>query len=163
MFDDFPPASPKLIARWFLNHADREAGDAITQLKLQKLVYYAEAWFLANFDKALTDENYEAWAHGPALRSLYSKYRDYGWEAIPPEKGQGVSSELSSYLEAVYEKYGQYSAKKLEHMTHVEDPWRNARGDLPAEAASRIIIPKVEIRNYYAAQIGKEKVTQLPD
>lgn len=157
--DQFVPV--KDVARWFVNHADREAGEAITQLKLQKLVYYAEAWFLANFDRPLTTADFEAWAHGPAVRSLYSKYRDYRWEALPPEKGSLPPETVQNFLTAVFDEYGQYSAKKLERLTHEEKPWLDARGDLPAEAASKTVIQKIDIRNFYAGRIGKEEIQTL--
>ncbi len=52
--------APTLIATWFINRIDREAGELITHLKVQKLVYYAEAWFLANFDRTLINEDLQA-------------------------------------------------------------------------------------------------------
>jgi uncharacterized phage-associated protein len=157
------PVSAKVVARWFINHADRAAGDAITHLKLQKLVYYADAWFLANFDRPLIDDDFEAWAHGPAVRSLYAKYRDSGWEALPPESGSEPGKEVAAFLKAVYQEYGQFSAKRLEQMTHSEVPWAEARTGLSPEAASRNIIPKLKIRNFYAGRIGKEPLKALQD
>jgi len=161
MFDDWKPIGAKAVARWFVNHADRDAGEAITQLKLQKLVYYADAWFLANFDKPLIKEEFEAWAHGPVVRSLYAKYRSKGWEALPRETGQGVPEDIENYLEAVFEKYGQYSAKKLEKMTHSEEPWLDARGNLSPEAASNTNISKLLMRNFYGEKIEKEAIQDL--
>jgi uncharacterized phage-associated protein len=161
MFEDWTPISAKTVARWFVNHADRDAGEAITQLKLQKLVYYADAWFLANFDKQLVTEDFEAWAHGPAIRSLYAKYRSHGWEALPREKGPHPDSDVADFLEAVYDEYGQFSAKALERMTHDEEPWQRARGGLSPEAASSTVIPKLDIRNYYAAKIDKKEIKKI--
>ena len=163
MFEKFSPVSADAVSSWFVNHADREAGEAITQLKVQKLVYYADAWFLANFDKPMVNEDFQAWAHGPAIPSLYTKYRDYRWEALPEEPKQKLPKNLQSFLSAVYDEYGQFSAKKLEQMTHEESPWIDARGGLQPEAASRRIISKIKIRNYYAAKIGKEAISELPD
>lgn len=162
-YENHNPISPKLVARWFVNHADRDAGEAVTHLKLQKLVYYAEAWFLANFDRPLTTRNFEAWAHGPVVRDLYAKYRDHSWDALPPEAGAQPTKEIQEFLAAVYDEYGQFSAKHLERMTHQEDPWKNARGGLPPEAASKTVIPKLEIRNFYAKRLGKEEIKQLQD
>lgn len=161
MFEEWKPIGAKAVARWFVNHADRDAGEAITQLKLQKLVYYADAWFLANFDKSLIEEDFEAWAHGPVVRSLYAKYRNKRWEALPPEAGPGVPQDVESYLEAVFDEYGQYGAKKLEKMTHSEQPWLDARGDLPPEAASDTKISKLLMRNYYGGKIKKKPIKAL--
>jgi uncharacterized phage-associated protein len=161
MFEEWESIGAKTVARWFVNHADRAAGEAITQLKLQKLVYYADAWFLANFDKSLIKEDFEAWAHGPVVPSLYAKYRNHGWDALPPETGIKVPEDLEGYLEAVFEEYGQYGAKKLETMTHSEAPWLEARGDLPPEAASNTKLSKIRMRNFYGSKIEKEPVQAI--
>lgn len=165
MSDKFKALSAKDVARWFINHVDRASGEAITQLKVQKLVYYADAWYLANFDKPLIKEDFQAWAHGPAIHSLYREFKDFGWNAIPeqPCVRSKIPSDINDYLEAVYEEYGQFSAKRLEEMTHEELPWQQARRALPAEAASQTIIPKIVTRNYYAEKIGKQAISELPN
>ena len=61
------------IADYFITK-NHEYGDYITNLKLQKLVYYAQAWYLAFLDKPLFDEDFEAWVHGPVNRDLYDRY-----------------------------------------------------------------------------------------
>lgn len=161
MFDVFNPVSANEVSAWFVNHADIEAGEAITQLKVQKLVYYADAWFLANFDKPLILEDFQAWAHGPAIPFLYDKYREHKWQALPLEDAPKLSKDVRMFLGAVFEEYGQFSAKKLEQMTHDEDPWLVAREGLQPEAASRNVISKISMRNYYAAKIGKEEISSL--
>lgn len=144
------------IADWFLSRVDRQSGDTITHLKLQKLVYYAQAWHLANFNKPLFHEDMEAWAHGPVAPSLWSKYRDARWEALSaPEKTPQIDADLEAFLEKVYAEYGRFEAKFLENLTHKEDPWRLTRGDLePYERCSKSI-PKGLMRDYYGQKIGK--------
>lgn len=154
--------SPSAVAKWFINHADRDAGEAMTHLKVQKLVYYAEAWFLANFDRSLTNEDFEAWAHGPVSPKVYSKYRDNGWEALPPERAQTLPENVGDYLTAVYNEYGQFSAKRLEALTHSEEPWKVTRGNLPPEARCNESIDRLLMRNYYAEKIGKKAIKRLP-
>jgi uncharacterized phage-associated protein len=151
----------KRLGRWFVNHSDREAGESITQLKLQKLVYYADAWFLANFDRPLITEKFEAWAHGPAVRALYARYREHGWQSLPVESGPLPPKEIEGFLASVFKEYGQYSAKKLEDMTHTELPWMEARGNLAPEAASKVAISKLTMRNFYAGRIGKDPIIAL--
>ncbi len=149
------------IARWFINRVDRSAGDAITHLKLQKLIYYAQAWFLANFNRPIFKEDLEAWAHGPAHRKLYSKYKNYGWDALPEESGPLPPDQVCKFLEAVYGEYGQYSAKRLEKLTHSELPWQEARGDLAPEAASKNKISQLTMRNFYGGRIGKKEASKI--
>lgn len=152
-----PPTTANDVANWFLNRVDREAGDIITPLALQKLVFFAQAWFLANRGKPLFKEDFQAWAHGPVVRSLWERFRDYQWDALPSADAQPeLSAETQSLLDAVYDKYGQYSAKKLERMTHEKKgPWEKARNGLSPEARCETIISKQAIRDFYGAKIGK--------
>lgn len=161
MFKNWETLEAKRVASWFVNHADRESGESITPLKLQKLVYYADAWFLANFDTPLIAEDFEAWAHGPVVRTVYTKYRKHGWDALPLEKSVSVSNDIDNYLVEVFEEYGQYSAKKLEKMTHSEKPWMDARGDLSPEEASSNKLSKIDMRNFYGEKIGKKSIQKL--
>lgn len=63
------------VAKYLLILVDREAGDAITQLKLQKLMYIAQGIHLALYDKPLLKEEIEAWQHGPVVRELYNEFK----------------------------------------------------------------------------------------
>src|SRR6185369_5131439 len=72
----------RLIADYFIGLAN-ETGSLITNLKLQKLVYYAQAWNLAlNDGRALFDDDFEAWVHGPVIFDLYNDYRALKWNPI---------------------------------------------------------------------------------
>ena len=138
------------VAKWFLGKIDRDAGDSITHLKLQKLVYYAQAWSLALRGEPLFAEDFKAWAHGPVASSIYMAYRDHGWSALPvPDDVPEFDEDTEEFLSEILEVYGEYSAKALEDMTHNEDPWVNARGDLPPEARSNAVISKDEMASYY--------------
>lgn len=118
------------VAKYFLALSDPKIGELISNLKLQKLCYYAQGFHLALYDKKLFPEKIEAWTHGPVVPELYRKYKKYGDGVIPiPEK-----FDLSIYdqhtqelLNEVNAVYGQYSAWKLRNMTHDESPWREAK------------------------------------
>lgn len=153
--------TPTGLAAWFVNQADRAAGEVITHLKVQKLIYYADAWFLANYNRPLVKENFEAWAHGPVCRPVFAKYRDCGYDPLPPEKVRAVPLSLEPFLKAVHSEYAQFSAKKLERLTHEEDPWKITRGDLAPEAKCEKPISKLLMRNYYAARLGKKEIKSL--
>ncbi len=144
--------SAKAIADWFLASVDRTAGDALTHLKLQKLVYYAQAWALVLLDRPLFEEEVQAWAHGPVVPSVWQAFREHGWEAIPPpDERPRVDGETQELLRDVLGTYGERSATALEALTHREDPWLLARGDLPPEARSAAVIPKEHMRSFYSA------------
>ena len=138
------------VADWFLGNIDRDSGDAITHLKLQKLVYYAQAWSLALRDRPLFDEDMQAWAHGPVAESIYRDHKGSGWDALPaPETAPDIGEEDSEFLATILATYGDFSAKHLERMTHREAPWLEARNGLPDEARSSEPISKSRMASFY--------------
>lgn len=145
------------VAKWFINRVDREAGDSITHLKVQKFLYFAEAWHQVLVGKDLFNEQIEAWAHGPVVREVYAKLADFGWQALetiePPNPD--FPEETLDTLGLVVDLYDQFTAKQLEDMTHMDKPWSEARGDLAPEARCANVIPKPAIKAYF-----KEKYSE---
>lgn len=118
------------VAEWFLNknnyYQNMYDTEDMTNLKLQKLLYYAQGIYLKRNDKVLFDDKIFAWQHGPVVRSVYDIYKKFGGNGIEFEGNINLnfSEELNSFLEEIYENFGQYTAWKLRNMTHEEDPWR---------------------------------------
>jgi len=138
------------VAKWFVNAADYEAGDAMTHLKVQKLIYYAQGWALALLGTSLFDEDLEAWAHGPVAQSVWKQFKGFGYEALPRQKiTRKIEGRANRLLESINREYGIYTAKRLEYMTHKEAPWRDARGDLPKEARTNEVISKTAMRKFF--------------
>ncbi len=103
-----PPYTANQIADWFLGSIDRGAGDSITHLKLQKLIYYAQAWSLALFKTSLFNEDLQAWVHGPVAPSIYRRFSTSGWDALPPPNSMPhMDQRTQELLEDVLEVYGQ--------------------------------------------------------
>ena len=112
-------------AQWFLALTDENEGEVLTNLKIQKLLYYAQGTHLALTDTPLFDEPIEAWRHGPVVRSVYEHYRHHGAEPIPREiPSCEFNAQETETLEEVYSLYGIYTALALRNMTHNEPPWR---------------------------------------
>lgn len=130
----------------------------LTPKKLQKLVYYAYAWFIAlnnqsadDIQYVLFDEEPEAWVHGPVFPSLYVKYKGYYWQEIKKNyKPINIKNEdLIKFLDTIWNTFGKFSADELEYMTHQEEPWKNARiGVSPIEPSCNKISKK-DIFIYY--------------
>jgi len=118
------------IAEYYLCCSnDKESGDLISNLKIQKLVYYAQAFHLAVTGKPLFDDKIVAWEHGPVVETLYHVYKHYGDSAVEPTKEYEIpefDKKTRQLLDEVYRVLGQYSAWKLREMTHNESPWVNA-------------------------------------
>jgi len=116
------------VAKYFLaKTGDEESGDAISNLKLQKLLYYAQGVHLAMNDEPLFDERIEAWTNGPVIPEVYRLYKEHGSGSIPPEKIDisRYPEEVQEILDEVYEVFGQYSGWKLRNMTNDDPPYRD--------------------------------------
>jgi uncharacterized phage-associated protein len=146
------------VARWFVNATDRESGDDITHLKVQKLLYYAQGWHLAYFDAPLFEEDMEAWAHGPVEVSVWDQFKEYGYNSIPEQRNsRRFDDRTRRLLFAVDRKYGIYTAKRLERMTHREPPWLNARGDLTPDARCNEVISTADMTRYFKSLLRSER------
>lgn len=115
------------VADYFLSLNSEDAGDLISNLKLQKLVYYGQGFHLALYNKPLFKAKIEAWQHGPVIPVLYRKYSKCGGNAINSPKNIDFSiynEKIREFLDEVYTVFGQFSAWKLRNMTHDELPWK---------------------------------------
>lgn len=139
-----------------------EGGAFLNVLKLHKLLYYCQAWHLA-FNKRPLFENYnfQAWVHGPVSRAVYdrflgskSMYSNLSMEDIRAGfDPRSLAESDRALIDAVLESYGHLSGDQLEAMTHVEDPWLEARAGLPASARSEVIISNNTMMEYYARRL----------
>ena len=121
------------VAKYFVSLVDDDAGDSISNLKLQKLLYYAQGAHLALHGGPLFPEPIEAWTHGPVVPYVYRQYKQHGGEPIPIEKVDLniYTGPVREVLDEVNEVFGQFSALKLRAMTHNEAPWmQTARGEV---------------------------------
>jgi len=137
----------KTVADYFLCRS-RDFGDYLTNLKLQKLLYYAQAWNLALHDEPLFKDKIEAWIHGPVVASVYGQFKSFRWNPITENvpRPQLVEAAL---LDEILEKYGRFSALDLERMTHSETPWKTARAGLPPDVNCRREIGVNDMRVYF--------------
>jgi uncharacterized phage-associated protein len=138
------------VAKCFLCLDEANSGDGISNLKLQKLVYYAQGFYSALFDKALFSNSISAWAHGPVVDELYQNYKCYGRDHIPVPTDfmiDSLTKDEYELIEEVFDIYGQYSAWKLRNMTHEESPWL-------AHEAQADVIPLSEITEFFKNKIN---------
>ena len=112
----------------------------VTPLALQKMLYYAQAFYFALFSAELFPDVCQAWTHGPVYPEVYHKYKIYGCNPIeaPVLDSEEDIGELTTreveFLNSIIYAVGCYSGQTLENMTHGERPWRKARGELlPAD------------------------------
>lgn len=125
----------------------------MSTMKLQKLCYYAQAWSLVWDDAPLFPEDFEAWANGPVCPELFHKTQ--GIFSVVADDETGGDGDLSENqkdtINHVIEYYGKHDAQWLSRLTHMEEPWKDARKDLPENAAGVNIITKESMGMYYGS------------
>ncbi len=121
--------SAKDVANFLLSLIDTNVGDTVSNLKLQKLLYYCQGYYLALYNKPLFEDKIFAWDYGPVVKTVYDEYKFYGSSAIVPVLNySGNLTKCQKELVAkIYEQYGQFSAGKLVDMTHSESPWKSTK------------------------------------
>jgi len=118
------------VAKYFLSLLDEDEGDTISNLKLQKLLYYAQGLHLAVNRKPLFRATMKRWQHGPVVRTVWEEYTKYGARSISKPRNvdfSKFSEKDEEFLQSIYALYGQFSAWKLANMTHEEPPVRDTR------------------------------------
>ena len=135
------------VARWFLSRNQVKVmtggADLISNLKLQKLLYYAQGIYLALYDEPLFEEPIDAWQYGPVVESVYQKYKNNVADGIKNFSApiENFSDKEEATLQFVQNAFGQFSAWKLADMTHEESTWK----DTPRNET----IPLEKIQNYF--------------
>lgn len=123
-----PPYMALTIAKWFIAWADADE-DELSNMKLQKLLYYAQGHHLAEGRGPLFTEGIQAWSHGPVVPPVYRAFRDFEATTIRLAESDSftwdeVDTATAEFLSRVWNTYGGYSAGRLRAMTHEELPWR---------------------------------------
>ena len=125
----------------------------MTTMKLQRLIYYSQAWSLVWDERPLFDGRIEAWANGPICPALYFAHRGK-FEVAPGDIGgdaAALSAEQDKTARAVADYYGEKSSQWLNRLTHEEPPWRRARKSLKAGERGMAEITHAEMAEYYGS------------
>jgi uncharacterized phage-associated protein len=124
----------------------------MSAMKLQKLVYYCQAWSLVWEDHPLFDEQIQAWANGPVVYDLYDRHRgEFSLAVWPWGDETAFASEDAETIDIVLGAYGPYNAQQLSDMTHSEAPWRDARNGVPEGAPCSNEITHAAMAEYYGS------------
>ena len=145
----------------YIIHRVCAAGGALNELKLQKLMYYVQAWNLAFNGKPLFDGRFQAWVHGPVNRELYDRFgatkslysqitsddisADFQTTLLPDEARQ--------HIDSVLETYAGFTGTQLEELTHREEPWIAARRGYRDSERCEVEIDEELMRSFYGARL----------
>ena len=134
------------VAEFILSKTGR-----ISTWKLQKLVYYSQAWHLVWDEEPLFEADIQAWANGPVCPVLYKRHR--GSFNICTVRGNATKlrgNERES-IEVVLDHYGEYTGQQLSDLTHAEPPWQNARKGLSPRQRGESVITLEALSEYYGS------------
>lgn len=149
-----------------VTHYVNQKGDTVSHKKLQKLIYYVEAWNLVHLETSLLDEDFEAWVHGPVVPELYRELKEFGFNnfEVVNDQFDTVDKEIEALikkndlsenqLELIYSvlnKYSGLSSLELELLTHNEAPWIEARQGYAPHQSCNNIISKVRMKEFYTS------------
>lgn len=135
------------VAKYILNHKG-----PMTAMKLEKLVYYCQAWSLGWDDIPLFDEDFQAWANGPVCPELFNFHQ--GLFTVDSSLFSNIpnyefSPDEIETMQAVLNYYGDKEPHWLSELTHLETPWKEARKGVHDGEPSRTIISKDSMQQYY--------------
>jgi uncharacterized phage-associated protein len=125
---------------------------SITTMKLHKLLYYCQAWSLVWDEAPIFTQQIEAWANGPVIPTLFNYHRgSYSISHISIGNPNLLSSKQKETVDAVLDYYGEKSSQWLIELTHLEDPWKNARKGLLPQQRGNAIISHEAMAEYYSS------------
>lgn len=129
---------------------DYDGGELMSNMKLQKMLYYQQGYHLAAFGTPLFDEDIEAWMYGPVVPSVYDHFKGFGAGGIAPETDQPISltEEEESLFHDVFNAYINFSAIGLMEKTHGESPW------LTTPPGIGHVIEKDKLRLFFMKQLA---------
>jgi uncharacterized phage-associated protein len=134
------------------------SGESITNLKLQKLLYYAQGWHLALCDRPLFSDLIRAWVHGPVVKPVYTKYREFGGCPITTAvREPSIPGSVKKHLDDILNSYSHLSAFQLEQLTHTEQPWCDARMGYAPDDISEEIIDNSSMKTFFKSKLRGKK------
>ena len=157
------PVSALDVASYIMQRIGGNTGNRTT-FWLQKLVYYSQVKSLINFKEPLFFQGIEAWGNGPVVKDLYDKHKGVkhlrAWDFSDLGNENNLSRDQKLATDWALEKYGDLHGDILSELTHSEDPWRLARGDLPDEASCSDIITNESIIVFYTSRPDYEAIEE---
>ena len=169
--------SAEAVANYFIEQARQSGCGNLTQMKLQKLAYFAHGWHLGLKDEELFSEPIQAWTCGPVIYSLYREFKEFGNARIDRkardlEVVEGELREiepelhhpdewLTRFLARIWSVYGSYTPIQLSNMTHEPGtPWDQVNQMYePRRIPRGLTIPNEMIRKYFRQMVQEQRIT----
>lgn len=142
-----------------------EASVGLNILKLQKLLYYVQAWRLALKDEPLFVGKFQAWVHGPVNRQVYDRFVDsHGMYDMLTARDIRADFDLSkinqdfrAHIDEILDAYASFSGPQLEQMTHEEPPWIVARGDRKPSERCEVELDELLMARHFKEELARSE------
>ena len=141
------------VAKYILEKQGR-----MSTWKLQKLCYYSQAWHYTWTEKPLIEESFQAWRNGPVCPELYFAHKGIfmiSADELPKGDPSKLNADEKDSVDVVLKNYGDREPLDLRNQTHFEDPWKNARGNLPEDAVSHNVVTLESMGEYYGSLLNE--------
>jgi uncharacterized phage-associated protein len=143
----------KTVAKFIVQNSSQ-----VSNLKLQKLLYYVQGWHLGLHGTIVFPERIEAWVHGPVVPDVFFHFRHFRWTPIQIEADEvKVDEAIENHIREVLKVYAPLSASQLEMISHMESPWKQARGHLSPEETSHAVITPESMKAYFRKRAHGEE------
>ena len=127
-----------------------QRGESVNNLKLQKLLYYAQAWHLALRDEPLFPEKFQAWMSGPVIPALYWRFKQFSFHDLPAlNPAPSLGTEVERLLEEIADDYMPIDEYDLSSMTYREPPWMTAHHGIDITEPCQVELDEDEMRTYF--------------
>lgn len=168
------PYTSKAIANKFIELAKEEGRSDLSPMKLQKLVYYAHAWFMAFTDKELIKEEIQAWKFGPVIPDIYHEFKEHGntnitsfatelnfeeskLELITPVVDE-TDEDAKAIINEVWKVYKDLTPIQLSNATHAKgSPWEVVASSYGSELPKNIEIPNTLIKDIFKKRLEQSE------
>jgi uncharacterized phage-associated protein len=121
----------------------------MSQLKLQKLLYFCQAGSLAWTGSPMFNDEIEAWINGPVVVNFWNAHHYQGWISEVPEGNELTSPTARTICDSIYARYGDYAAWRLRDLSHEEPPWKDARKGFSDNERANVPIDATLMLRYY--------------
>lgn len=133
----------------------------LSNIKLQKLLYYTQAWHLAFFKRPIFEGQFEAWIHGPVNTTIYNRFNSskyilseiYSTDIIDKDISEKLTDDEKKHVNIVLESYAKYSGVELEDMSHKEEPWLKAREGYATNERCNVEIDNKFLGEYFSRRL----------
>ena len=124
---------------------------SMTAMKLQKLVYYSQAWALVWDDAPLFEEEIQAWANGPVVPELYQRHRGMFMLNLKKDIKPHLDENQRDTVDKVLDFYAPMTSQQLSDLTHSERPWLDARAGLADGERGERVISLASMAEFYSS------------